>query len=63
LLDEYLSLQDDFRLRSFNAELKNLYEAVVTSKFDKLLHMYHNSEWIRNLWGTPNHYICFRKLD
>ena len=61
VMEEYFASADDPVLRELNAELKDVYMAATQAELGQLLHAYRNSKRIRNLWGTPYHYICLRK--
>ncbi len=60
VLDRYLASLGDPILTEFNEELQQLYRAACSGSADNLIHVYSNSN-LRNLWGTPCHYICFTK--
>jgi SAM-dependent methyltransferase len=60
-LNQYLSNSQDVRLQEFNLEMNNLYKALKSDRVEELLSTYHETKWLRNLWGTPQHYICFTK--
>ncbi len=62
VLDGYFGKSKDSRLFHFNSEMKNLYETVKCCQLDNLISAYHRTKYVRNLWGTPYHYICFSKL-
>jgi len=59
-LDGYLKQSEDARLVAFNEEMRRLYDALHSSQTNGLISAYHGSEVIRNLWGTPCHYMCIR---
>lgn len=63
LLDEYFGKSKDSRLLQFNSEMRRLYEATKSCQLEDLISVYHRTEYIRNLWGTPYHYICFNKTE
>ncbi|MEG4166771.1 MULTISPECIES: methyltransferase domain-containing protein [unclassified Microcoleus] len=60
-LNEYLSESKDIRLQQLNLEMNNLYKAIKSARLEELLSAYHETKWVRELWGTPQHYICFTK--
>lgn len=62
LLDEYLSSCQDRRLVHFNSEMKKIYESVKANQWEALLSAYSQTKYVRQLWGTPLQYVCFKKL-
>jgi SAM-dependent methyltransferase len=61
LLDEYLQQTNVSPLVSFNSEMKHLYYVAQSGHLGDLIAAYHSAKTVRNLWGTPYHYICFSK--
>jgi len=62
VLDECFDESKDFRLLHFNREMKSLYKTARSCQLDDLISAYHDTKYVRNLWGAPYHYICFSKL-
>jgi len=63
LLFKYLNSLGNPDLVRFNQELKYIYDAIHTNTIDQLLSSYGELKYIRNLWGVPYHYLCFRKQE
>jgi SAM-dependent methyltransferase len=61
-LDDYLGKSRDSRVRRFNIEMKGLFQAARSSQLQDLISTYHRTKHVRNLWGTPYHYLCINKL-
>ncbi len=61
MLDEYLKKSKNGKINEFNSEIKSVYEAAKSSNLNDLISAYHKTKILRDLWGTPYHYICFNK--
>ena len=60
-LDDYFSRMKDEEFISFNTELKGLFNALKKEQAADLINAYHNTKYVRKLWGTPCQYVCFCK--
>jgi SAM-dependent methyltransferase len=60
-LDHYLSCSGNAELKTFNSEMKRLFEAIESLKTKDLISAYHDAKLIRKLWGVPCQYISFIK--
>lgn len=61
LLKDYLDEIQDTRISIFNAEMERLFEKLGSHELEALISAYCDTEFVRKLWGTPYHYICFNK--
>lgn len=62
VMDNYLQNIDDERIIAFNTDMKHLYTAIKDSSLEDLISTYHNSQWLRQLWGSAYQYFCFSKV-
>lgn len=61
LLDQYLQQNANRVLRTFNQEMKQVYESISSNQLERIISTYHQTQYLRNLWGSPYHYLCFSK--
>ena len=61
LLDQYFSESEDELLLRFNSEMRNLYDVIQFNQLDELISTYHEAKSLRELWGSPYHYLCCSK--
>lgn len=61
LLDQYFQKSKDPRLQNFGTEMRRVYNMIGSCKLENLLTLYRASKCVRNLWGTPYHYLCFSR--
>jgi len=61
-LNNYLSKSFDARLVNFNSEMKKLYNTIKSSNLNNIISTYVNTKYVRNLWGSHYHYLCFEKM-
>ena len=62
-LKEYFVSSGDSRLLQFSAEVAGLFDKLNTTSVDEMLTAYLGAKWLRQLWGTPYHYLSFRKAE
>ena len=60
-LNCYLSTHRDERIVKFGTEIKTLFDRLPVLNFEEMIELYHQTEYLRNLWGTPCQYVCFRR--
>lgn len=61
-LFDYLDSDPDPKVRSFNSEMVKVLESVKVDGANDLISVYHNTQYVRHLWGTPYHYISFIRM-
>ncbi|MFC1570458.1 class I SAM-dependent methyltransferase [Candidatus Omnitrophota bacterium] len=60
-LDEYLGKDKKTEFSAFNSEMKKLMDAIRSSDEKAIIDSYHNTQYLRKLWGTPCQYVCFSR--
>jgi len=62
LLLSYLKAYPDVEFKRFSTELAQLFKALNASKAEDLIQAYRSTVLLKQMWGTPYHYLCFQKL-